>query len=154
MAACLVCYWYWIISLRNMITETVKWKIMYRTEIWAWFDPESYFVNFFIRKTENIFHKPHYLQFKPPSCSIRVNWPEAKESVKWKQNFFLQIFGYDICLFSYSSLYIFTLLMNKCLIATVKMSGVAFQQSLLPRPAGIVLVFCSWLMEVAGVKHK
>lgn len=39
--------------------------------------------------------------------------------------------------------------MNEYLIATVKLSGVTSQQSLLPKPAGILFAFCSWLVETA-----
>lgn len=94
------------------------------------------------------------LRFKTSSCSVEINWFGAMESVKLVQISFLQKFGCYICLFSSSSLYIFTLLMNESLIATVKLSGVTSQQSLLPRPAGILFAFCSWLVETASAKHK
>lgn len=33
-------------------------KIVYRSEVWAWFVPEGYLVKFFLRKKENRFYKP------------------------------------------------------------------------------------------------
>lgn len=148
-----VCLWYWINSLHNMLMESWAGRpyidqkcgpdLFLRVTWWK----------FSLGKLKLDFTN-HCLQFKPLSCRVGINWFWARESVKLTQNSFLQKFGCDICLFSSGSLYIFTLLMNEFLIATVKLSGVTSQQSFLPRPAGILLVFCSWLMEAAGVKHK
>ena len=145
-----MCLWYLINSLHKTFMEIVKCKTIYRSEVWAWFVSESYLVKFFIRKTETRFHKP--------LLAVQATFLQCWNKLIWGkricENSFLQKFGCDICLFSSRSLYIFTLLMNECLIATEKLSGVTSQQNLLPRPAGILLMLCSWLMEVAGVQHK
>lgn len=124
--------------------EIVNLKIVCRLEkkCGPVFVPEIYPVKLFIRKTETRFHNPLFtVQATFLQGWNKLIWP--RQSVKLTQNSFLQKFGCNICLFSSDSLYIFTLLMNECLIATVKLSGVTSQQSLLPRPAGILLVFYS-----------
>lgn len=72
-----MCLFYWINSLHKTFMEIVNWKTVYRSEVWAWFVPESYWWNFSLGKLKLDFTND-YLQFKPPSCRVGLNWFGAK----------------------------------------------------------------------------